>query len=288
MRHAIFWLALSFSLSACGLLPPNSLVDHSGYYVRGNRVYYLNAFPGSAIIMNEADVQTFQILDEIFARDKSRVYFDGVPIPNADAPSFQLLTVSFFAKDKNHVYEADKIFSDDPAHFEFLNDRFNLSRDSQAVYWGKKIISTDPTHFVIIAIDNNSIFTKDQKTVQLNGNPIPDANPQTFKHLQDVYARDDQHIFHLYKTIADADIDTFTIIEPEYSRDARHVFFGERTIANADPKSFRVLNAKQRCAADQQHAYFEDRIIPNVDPSTIPTNRTVDSCNANGIFFSGN
>ena len=48
-------------LPACSR-SPNSLFDKPGYYVRGSKVYYLDAFPGSAAEIAGADAATFQPL----------------------------------------------------------------------------------------------------------------------------------------------------------------------------------------------------------------------------------
>jgi hypothetical protein len=48
-------------LPACSR-SPNSLFDKAGYYVRGDKVYYLEAFPGSTAEIAAADAATFQPL----------------------------------------------------------------------------------------------------------------------------------------------------------------------------------------------------------------------------------
>jgi hypothetical protein len=63
-------------------------------------VYYLKAFPGEAFEMDDADPATFEALDASYGRDASRIYLNGVALPEADAASFELLERSGFAKDK--------------------------------------------------------------------------------------------------------------------------------------------------------------------------------------------
>ena len=111
--------------------PPNSLFDAAGYHVRDNKVYYLAAFPGQAFEIPGADPLSFKPFDTIYAKDKTNAYFDGHPIPGADAASFDVLDRSNFAKDRNHIYQLDRAISDDPAHFALLDG--GLSKDSTAV-----------------------------------------------------------------------------------------------------------------------------------------------------------
>jgi hypothetical protein len=41
--------------------PPNSLFDGAGYHVRGDKVYYLAAFPGRATEITGADPASFKV-----------------------------------------------------------------------------------------------------------------------------------------------------------------------------------------------------------------------------------
>jgi len=111
------------------------MFDAAGYHVRGDKVYYLSAFPGKASEIAGADVASFKAFDTTYAKDKSNAYFDGHPIPGADATSFDVLDRSGFARDRNHVYQLDRPISDDPAHFELL-DGVRVSQDSVGKHLG--------------------------------------------------------------------------------------------------------------------------------------------------------
>ena len=168
--------------------PPSSLFNAGGYHVRGEKVYYLHAFPGDAFEIDGADPASFLAFDQTYARDKSTVYVDGRPLPDADAATFELLDRPNFAKDTRHVYQRDRRLSDDPAHFELLDG--NLSKDSAAVYWSDgEVLSDDPAHFAIISNADHYLFTKDSRTVHVNGNPINRRRPREVRVLQGAYAR---------------------------------------------------------------------------------------------------
>ena len=229
--------------------PPNSLFDAAGYHVRGEKVYYLAAFPGKAFEIDGADPASFEAFDTTYARDRSHVYFDGRPLVGADAASFELLDRPGFFKDRQHVYQLDRPFSDDPAHFELLDG--DLSKDSTAVYWSDgRVLSDDPAHFAIMSNQDHYLFTKDRETVHVNGNPIAGADPATFRVLQGAYAQDGGRVFYFADEIVDADAASFHPLEGPYASDSARVYWMGKAIDGADPNTFRVLNADFECSAD--------------------------------------
>ncbi len=58
------------------------------------------------------------------------------------------------------------------------------------------MLSDDPAHFAIISNADYYLFTKDSRTVHVNGNPINGADPATFEVLQGAYARDDERVYY--------------------------------------------------------------------------------------------
>ncbi|HKP42920.1 DKNYY domain-containing protein [Mycobacterium sp.] len=264
--------------------PPNSLFDAAGYHVRGEKVYYLNAFPGNAFEINGADAASFHAFDATYARDSSAVYFDGHPIPDADASSFQVLDRPGFAKDRRHVYQLDRPISDDPTHFELLDA--SLSRDSAVVYWSDGgVLSDDPAHFVILSNTDHYLFTKDSHTVHVNGNPIAGADPATFHVLAGAYAQDRQRIYYFSDSVADVDAPSFRALDGPYAVDVRRAYWMGKAIQGANPAMFRVLNAAFECSADAEHAYYRQSVITNADPHSFPPDRAVTGCTETSISF---
>ena len=169
---ALCLVAVALSPACSSTKPPNSLFDTAGYHVRGGKVYYLSAFPGKASEIAGADAASFTEFDTTYAKDRSNAYFDGQPIPGADATSFDVLNRGGFAKDRSHVYQLDRPISDDPGHFEFIDG--GLSKDRAAIYWTDGgVLSDDPVHFAILSNSDHYLFTKDSRTVQVNGIAIP-------------------------------------------------------------------------------------------------------------------
>jgi hypothetical protein len=287
MRRAIAALCLvAVTLApACSRnKAPNSLFDAAGYHVRGAKVYYMAAFPGKASEIAGADAASFRAYDTTYAKDRSNAYFDGNPIPGADAPSFDVLKSGSFAKDRNHVYQLDRPISDDPAHFQLLDG--GLSRDSTAVYWTDGgVLSDDPAHFTIVANNDHYLFTKDSRAVHVNGNPIVGADQATFHVLQGAYAQDARRIFYFTDPINDADPATFHPLDGPYAGDARRVYWMGKVIDGADRATFRVLNTAFECSADAGHAYYRQAVIAGADPRKFPAGRAVTSCSETSISF---
>jgi hypothetical protein len=275
-------LALS---SACGRnSAPNSLFDAAGYHVKGDTVYYLNAFPGKAFEIAGVDASSFEAFDATYARDRSNVYLDGYVLSGADAATFQPLDRSGFAKDAHHVYLRDVPISSDPAHFDLLEGQ--LAKDGAAVYWPDgSVLSDDPAHFVIISNVDHYLFTKDGATVHVNGTPIGEADPVTFRVLDGAYGTDGRGVFYFTDRTPEADVASFRPLEGSYARDAQRVYWMGKVIDGADPATFRVLNASFECSADAEHAYYQQTIIAGAEPPSNPAGRTVTGCSDTSITF---
>lgn len=276
--------AVAMMLSSCSARP-NSVIDDAGYHVRGDKVYYLSDFPGTAFQIPGADPASFHSYDSRFAGDRAAVYFQGRPVPGADPATFTLLpALPGWAKDRSHVYHHDRAVSSDPEHFVVIGG--GLAKDGAAVFWSDgSVVSQDPAHFSVIADDDHYLFTKDASAVEVNGTVIVDADPASFRVLQGGYARDARSIFYFIDRVDDADPATFQTLTGSYARDARHVYWMGAPIPGADSASFRVLNANLECSADARHAYYQDTVVAGADPQTFPAQRAVTACSVSAITF---
>lgn len=68
-----------------------------GYRREGDRIYWKHSE------VTRADVQSFAVLNDIWARDQNRVYVYGQARRKIDPQSFQVLD-SIFAKDRNRIW----------------------------------------------------------------------------------------------------------------------------------------------------------------------------------------
>ena len=95
------------------------------------------------------------------------------------------------------------------------------------------MLSEDPTHFAIVSAADHYLYTKDGRTVHVNGNPIPGADPSTFQVLQGAYARDSQHVFFDQPIVA-ADVSSVRPLDGPNASDSARVYWMGKAIDGAD------------------------------------------------------
>ena len=278
-------LVVAAALTGCSRgEEPNSLFDDAGYHVRDDTVYYLNPFPGKAFKIDAADPSNFRVFDRTYARDNERVFINGHLLQGADAGSFQLLDRPGFSKDADRVYQHDHPISTDPDNFELLDS--GLAKDSTGVYWSDgSVLSDDPENFAIISDVNHYLFAEDRSRVYVNGKPITDASPATFRVLQGAYARDEDSAFYFDTSIPGADVATFRPLQGPYAVDSQRAYWMGRIIVGADPATFVVLNANFECSADETRAFYRGTVIANADPAKFPPGRMATGCSGTSISF---
>ena len=141
---ALCLLAVTILLAYSRNGPPSSLFESAGHHVRDGRVYYLNAFPGKAFEIDEADAATFHVLQGAYAR----VFYFDQTIAEADLSAFRPLD-SPYASDSSRVYWMGKtIDGANPTTFRVLNANFECSADDRRAYYQLTVIAdADPRTF---------------------------------------------------------------------------------------------------------------------------------------------
>ena len=126
-----------------------------------------------------------------YSIDNGIVYIYGRPVTGADINSFEILSDSY-AKDKSHVYNADRIIKDaDPASFIILSDSA-YAKDKTRVYrLGTAIKEADPDSFELFG---DTDFSKDKNNVYYAG-ILSAADTESFEILNSPYARDKNHFY---------------------------------------------------------------------------------------------
>ena len=187
---------------------PDSFFDAAGYHVREDRVYYLQAFPGKASEIDGADAASFHALDRTFAKDRSTVYVDGRAAARRRPASFVLLDRPDFARDGDARLPARPRAQ--RRSRPLRTARRQPGQGRRAVYWSDgSVLSDDPAHFGIVSDTDHYLFTKDGRTVHVNGVPIAGADPATFRVLGGGYSQDADGIFYFTDRIPDADAASF-------------------------------------------------------------------------------
>ena len=208
-------IAALCTVTALGTLTACSELFGVGYSIEGNRVHYASGFPVVKREVMDADAATFQDLDGTYAKDKSRVYYAGTELTGADVSSFEVLGRGF-VKDRSHVWLSGQRISNDPINFELLQGE--LAKDSAAVYCHNgSVLSNDAGNFVRVSKTDNILgYTKDSRAVYYYCSPIPGADPNTFRVLNDNMhcAADQQHAYHASSVIPNTDPRNFPVGKP--------------------------------------------------------------------------
>jgi hypothetical protein len=164
------------------------------------------------------DAASFEALSEVYSRDKNRVYYKFAfddsfivyPLPEADPASFNLFTAGL-VRDKNHVWYGDRLLSGvDPATVEMINPDFTVIKDKDSVHYRyDPIPGADPASFKHIG----SGYYADRKRVYWGPNPVSGADPANFQVMGDSFiAKDSSKIYRSGVHLPGYDVASFELI----------------------------------------------------------------------------
>lgn len=149
---------------------------------------------------------------------------------------------SEYLKNAKHVYlnrvDETHIISDaDPATFRVLPDIDEFGMDTHHVYYA--------------------------------GCELPDAKPETFKHLANgTYGTDGTHVYWRWKMLSLVDATKFVSLPRGYGKDHKVVYWEDYRVQGADPATFQSFNDKKSCngscnitGEDKNHTYMLNKIV---------------------------
>lgn len=155
------------------------------------------------------DLDTMEILNHDFIKDKHRVYRKGMLLRGITPEGFHVYNGIYIG---NHqvvytLYGDAKIAH--PASFEALDDGivygrqfpYSYGRDEEFVYFFTG--STDTKHAVRLRACHN---------------------PKTFSVLSEKYAKDDKHVYYEDCILKNADPLSFVVLKDGYAKDNNHLF----------------------------------------------------------------
>jgi len=220
------------------------------YVKRNNEIYYrFSKEDDIEIKVENADLNTFKILNDKYAKDKNSAYFFGnKSFKDVDVKTFEVLA-NYYSKDKNNVYRPinewiHKIDGANPKTIKVLSQYY--SKDDKNVFYNSdKILNADVPSFVVF--DGENGYAKDKNSVYYSGEKIEGANPKTFKIISDgMYSKDDKNVYAAGEIIKGADPQTFREIpETNYAGDKNtlYYYFGDvKNLGKINEKDFKVLD----------------------------------------------
>ena len=243
----------------------------SGFSKKGDKVYYNGEEVG----------KDFVVLNDEFAKNDSAAYYKMKSIPDADILTFEALD-NHYAKDKNKVYYCSEerevknfymtkrqgvynVVGADAPTFKLLGeDNFGYCKDKYRGYInGKSFEVKDVASLELI----DHVFLKDKYQVYCNRVAVPGSDPATFKDIAEYYFKDKNNVY-TYRNDGDLVIlpckkESFSVIEYPYSKDAEGVYHEDKKITGANVTSF--IKLENEYAKDKNAAYFKNLKIEGAD-----------------------
>ena len=260
-----------------------------GYEVRGGKVFF-NRFQGDGLLgkwrdSEVADAQGFEILQPAgYAKNPTRVFFEGIPMDGADAGTFRLMAeLGDLAKDARQVYWKGRVIEGaDAVTFE-ATEMHGLCRDKSDYYLGPLPLHVrDMASFKVLSADAagkaDHIWAHDRHGYYVDTQVTPIADSASFELLLPCYARDARQAYFGSQVIAGADAATFQGIggeNGEFAKDAQQVYWRGQALTGSDPKTFELL--EYRYAKDSKAVYFcysggiPPQVFAGADPGSFKT-----------------
>ena len=134
---------------------------------------------------------------------------------------------------------------------------------------GFKVENVDLNTFKIL----NDKYAKDDKNVYFLGNKsFEDVDSKTFEVLPDYYSKDKNNVYspinEWIQKINGANPKTIKVLSQYYSKDDKNVFYNSDKILNADVNSFVVLDKENGYAKDKNLVYYFGKKIEGANSKT--------------------
>ena len=148
------------------------------------------------------DPQTYEVINQLYSKDKNNIYYLNRKIIGVDLPTFQIGSDGFL-KDKNNIYlEGKKILGVDRDTIKIIE--LPYIKDKNNVYYGnKKIEGADKNTFELI-YDFGSVvnryYSKDKNNVYYENKKLKGIDVKTFKkisRLVDNFLIEDKNGFYI-------------------------------------------------------------------------------------------
>ena len=225
----------------------------------------------------KVDFKTFEIFDEWpnYFHDKNNVYYENklyqIPlkkIEEADRNSFTLLNSEFSKDNKNVYYYGNKIKDLNSEKFEFEGNNFIKDLDivyflknKDKAYALKTEIGKETYEIVPLNVDTKSFKYSDSDTYT-NGLTTAESNG----YLQDkngVYYFDMNKLNkfssdNIFSKIEGADVPSFIQLMFGYAKDRNKVYFEGKELKGADVKSFKIIISNGKVLVKDKNKIYKE------------------------------
>ena len=178
------------------------LKDKNGIY---SIIYSMDGDSDKLVLENlPYDPQTYEVINQLYSKDKNNIYYSDRKIIGVDLPTFQRIDEYIYSKDKNNIYfRGKKISGADKDTFEKI-DEYNYSKDKNNIYYNdKKIEGVDKNTFELtydFGSVVNEYYSKDKNNVYYENKKLKGIDVKTFKkisRLVDNFLIEDKNGFYI-------------------------------------------------------------------------------------------
>ena len=178
------------------------LKDKNGIY---SIIYSMDGDSDKLVLENlPYDPQTYEVINQLYSKDKNNIYYSDRKIIGVDLPTFQRIDEYIYSKDKNNIYFREKKISGaDKDTFEKI-DEYNYSKDKNNIYYNdKKIEGVDKNTFELtydFGSVVNGYYSKDKNNVYYENKKLKGIDVKTFKkisRLVDNFLIEDKNGFYI-------------------------------------------------------------------------------------------
>ena len=207
------------------------------YYAKDKK----NLYNFGQIEKIDADMETIEIIDRFYKKDKNFVYYKNKRMEKSDSKTFVVLDRGF-SKDKNNVY-----------------------------YYGKRLLIDSKK-----AIFDNRDYVRDENYIYYGGQILENVDIASFVLLDEEYSRDKNNIYYAGRKLNNPDLATFEVIKKdksgnngEYAKDKNSVYYNEKRLSNSDPKTFIIISDNwEDYSLDKNNVYYGSEIVIDADPKS--------------------
>lgn len=261
------------------------------YFRDSENIFYAMS-PGYVPKVENADIDTFEALNEFYAKDKNYIYLDDRSQEVADIDTFEIVD-GVFSKDSQNVYMAvnkyegsyyTPIEGADPETFELAG--YLYTKDSNNVYYLAGMVEgADVSTFKVLG---DYGYASDAGHIYCNGMVLPEADPEFFEVLGESYAQDDSYVYNGCEVLEWPDRETFRFIDlpfQGYLIDKDNVYYGPDYVEGAHPDLFEIV--KEHYAKDDQNIYYGSIVAEEADYDTFTELEDGFAYDKNTLFHKG-
>ncbi|CAM3823498.1 DKNYY domain-containing protein [Parendozoicomonas haliclonae] len=257
------------SPSANGVTAFNKKISNQ-YYHDATKVYFVsggNFFELGEREIPEADLSSFRVLSDAYAKDDNYAYYQGNKIDKADASSFEARqgakSESIFAIDKNAVFLSDKIIpTADSASFIVIGSGY--AKDQSSFFHYDEAFADASDTYAFLGSQWEASYLSIDNHVYRGSKLVPNISANGFEMLANGFFKDNQSVLHGQDEVAGANSETFVIINDWVQKDRNRIYYKGTPLDFGDPQSAEKIDSYYW--RDDNHVYIGDKLIEGLNP----------------------